>query len=109
MLVTPYALPSYVSCGEQTDTSLSCARCHTRYCSRPCKKAHWVAGGHRQACVGIARARRDTDLGVQSRALARLAHMSGGTPDDTRCLFCLGGADAADPLLRGCACRDSSG
>ena len=35
--------------------------------------------------------------------------MSGGAPDDAHCLTCLDRGDAADPLLRGCACRGSSG
>ena len=82
-------------------------RCHTLYCSRPCQKTHW-ASGHKKACKGLAQAPRDTDLGAQSLALARVARMSGGAPDDARCLFRLGGADATDSLLRGCACRDSS-
>ena len=41
------------------------------------------------------RARRDTDLKVQSRVLGYVSRMSGGAPDDARCLFCLGGGDAA--------------
>ena len=49
------------------------------------------------------------DLEVQSRALARVSHMSGGAPDDAHCMFCLDGGDAVDPLVRGCACRGSSG
>ena len=66
-------------------------------------------GGHNKECKGIARARRNADREVQSRALARVAHMSGGAPGDARCLFCLDGGDAEDPVLRGCACRGSSG
>ena len=99
-----FVLRSCARYADQTDANMHCARCHTDYCSRPCQKAHW-ASGHKKACAGLARARRDTDLAVQSRARARVAHMSGGAPDDTRCLFCLDGDDATDPLLRGCACR----
>ena len=90
-------------CAEHTDVTLCCAHCHTIYCSRRCQKAHWTLGGHKRACKGIARARRDTDLEVQSRALARASHMSGGAPDDARCMFCLDGDDAAKPLVRECA------
>ena len=103
------ALRSCESCAGQTDANLHCARCHTIYCSRACQKAHWNSGGHKKACAGIARARRDTDLDVQSRALARVAHMSGGAPDDARCMVCLDEGEAAEPLVRGCACRGSSG
>ena len=35
--------------------------------------------------------------------------MSGGAPDDARCLFCLDWGDAEDPLMRRCACRGSFG
>ena len=35
--------------------------------------------------------------------------MSGGAPGDARCLLCLDGGDAADPLVQGCACRGSFG
>ena len=107
-LATP-ALRSCASCAEQTDGRLCCARCHTLYCSRACQKAHWSLGGHKKACVGLARAHRDTDPEVQSRALARVVHMSGGAPGDARCLFCLDGGDAEDPLMRGCACRGTFG
>ena len=96
-------LRSCAGCTEQTDANLSCARCRTPYCSRECQKAHWGAGGHKKACAGIARARRDTDLEVQSRALARVAQMSGGAPNNAYCLFCLDAGDAAEPLARGCA------
>ena len=41
------------------------------------------------ACAGIARARRDMNLEVQSRALACVARRSGGAPDDARCRLCL--------------------
>ena len=102
-------LRSCASCAEQTDANLLCARCHTLYCSRRCQKTHWASGGHKQTCVGIARARRDTDTEVQSRALARVSHMSGGAPDEACCLFCLDRGDVTDPLLRGCACRGSFG
>ena len=99
---------SCAGCAEQTDANLWCVRCHTLYCSRPCQKAHWTSG-HKQACAGLARARRDTDIDAQSRALARVAHVSGGAPDDAHCLLCLDGGDAAEPLVRGCVCRGSSG
>ena len=46
---------------------------------------------------------------MQPRALARVAHVSGGAPDDAHCLFCLDRGGAADPLVRGCVCRGSSG
>ena len=101
--------PSCAGCVYQTDAARCCARCHTINCSRQCQKAHWTSGGHKKAYKGIARARRDTDLEVQTRALARVAHMSGGAPDDEHCLICLDRGDAADPLLRGCACRGSCG
>ena len=100
--------PSCGSCAVQTDATLRCARRHTLYCSRPCQVAHW-AGGHKKDCKGLARARRDTDLEAQSRALARVSHMSGGAPNDAHYLTCLDGGDVADPLMRGCACRGSSG
>ena len=113
VLMSQGALPpaprSCAGCTEQIDAKLCCARCHTLYCSRPCQKAHWNSGGHKQACAGIARARRDTDLEAQLRALSYVSHMSGGAPDDARCLFCLDGGDAAEPLVRGCACRGSYG
>ena len=102
-------LRSCATCAEQTDAKLRCARCRTDYCSRACQAAHWVSGGHNKACKGIARARRDTNLEVQSRALACVAHMIGGAPADARCLFCLDWGDTTDPLVRGCACRDSAG
>ena len=59
----------------------------------------WTSGGHKKVCEGIARARRDTNLEAQSRALARVSHMSGGAPDDARCIFCLdrGGRRAQCP------------
>ena len=104
-------LPSCASCTEQTDANLCCARCRTLYCSRQCQKAHWGSGGkdgHKQTCEGIARAHRVTNTEVQSRALARVSHMSGGAPDDAHCLFCLDRGDATEPLVRGCACRGSS-
>ena len=94
-----YALNLCASCAQETDATLCCARCHTLYCSRKCQKAHWTSGGHKKACVGLARARRDTDLDMQSRALARVSHMSGGAPDEARCLFCLDGAGAANLLV----------
>ena len=102
-------LPICASCAEQAGATLCCARCHTIYCSRACQKTHWASGGHKKACKGLARARRDTDLAAQSRTLARVSHMSGGAADDAHCLFCLDGGDATDPLLRGCACRGTSG
>ena len=106
----PPALRTCAGCAEQTAAKFRCARCHTpHYCSRPCQVAHWTSGGHKKCCAGLARARRDTNLEVQSRALARVAHMSGGAPDDAHCLTCLDRGDAADPLVRGCACRGSSG
>ena len=103
------ALHSCASCAERTAGNFWCARCHTLYCSRPCQVAHWGSGGHKKACKGLARAHRDTDLEVQSRALAHVSCMSGGAPADARCLLCLEGGDAVDPLVRGCACRGSSG
>ena len=109
MSLAPPALRSCANCAEETDSNLWCARCHTIYCSRPCQKTHWTSGGHKKECKGIARARSDTNLEAQSRALARVSHMSGGAPDDARCLFCLDWGDAEDPLLRGCACRGSFG
>ena len=106
----PNSLQTCASCAEQTDSNLWCARCHTPYCSSECQKAHWASGGHNKACKGLARARRDTNLEAQSRALARVSHMSGGAPNDARCLFCLdNGIDTLDPLMRGCACRGSYG
>ena len=75
-------------CAVQTAGNLSCARCHTLYCSRECQKTHWASGGHKQTCAGIARACRDTDVDAQSRALARASHMSGGAPDDAHCQIC---------------------
>ena len=63
---------------------------------------------HIKACAGLERARRDTDVEAQSRALARVSHMS-GAPEDAQCLFCLDGTDAAEPLVRGCACRGTAG
>ena len=92
----PSALRPCASCTEQTEVS-----------SRACQKAHWASVGYKNACKGVARARRDTKIKVQSRALARVAHMSGGASDDAHCLTCLDGADVADPLLRGGACRGS--
>ena len=86
--VTPRALRSCVSCAEQTDGKLCCARCHTLYCSRACQKTDWTSG-------------RDTNLEMQSRALVRVAHMSGGAPDDAHCLFCLDQGDATDPSCGG--------
>ena len=86
-------LCSCASCAVQTDANLSCARCRTDYCSPECQVAHWASGVHRKECKGLARARRDTDLEVQSRALARVSQMSGGAPDDAHCLFCLDGGD----------------
>ena len=56
---------------------------------------HWDLGGHKKACKAIVRACRDTDREVQSRAIARVSCMSGGAPDDARCLFCLDGANAS--------------
>ena len=91
---------SCTSCAEQTDANLRCARCHTRYCSSECHKTDWISGGHKKACAGIARARRDTDLEVQLRALARVSCMSGGAPDDARCLFCV--STGATPKNRSC-------
>ena len=107
MFLTP--LQICASCAEQTDATLCCVRCRTHYCSRMCQKARWTSGGHKKDCKGVARAHRDTDVEVQSRALARVAHMSGGAPNDAHCLFCLDGGNAADPLVRGCACRGSFG
>ena len=108
MSLPPSTLRSYASYAVKTDANLSCARCRTDYCSRACQKTHWTSSGHKKACAGIALARRDTNLEAQSRALARVAHMSGGAPDDACCLFCLD-EDATDPLMRGCACRGSFG
>ena len=102
MSLPPSALCSCASCAEETAANLRCARCHTIYCSRACQKTHWTSGGHKKACAGLSRARRDTDLEVQSRALGRVSSMSGGAPDDVHCLACLNGGDAADPLMRGC-------
>ena len=102
------ALLSCASCAGQTDANMRCAGCPTFfYCSRACQKADWRLGGHKRACKGLARGHRDRE--AQSRALARIALMSGGAPDDAHCMFCLGGSDATDPILRGCACRGSSG
>ena len=101
------ALQICVSCAEQTGVNLYCAKCHTLYCSQACQKAHWTPGGHKEACTGLARARRDTNPGVQSRALACVSNMNGGAPGDARCLFRLGGGDAAEPLTRSCACWGS--
>ena len=98
-----------LSCAEQSDVNLCCANCRTEYCSCECQKADLTSGGHKKACKGLARARRDTDLDVQARALARVSCMSGGAPDDARCLICLGAGDAADQLVRECACRGSFG
>ena len=80
---------SCASCAVHTDANLSCARCRTDYCSPECQKADWTSVVHKNVCKGIARARRDTDVEAQSRALARVSHMSGGAPGDARCLFCL--------------------
>ena len=77
----PSALPFCAGCAKQTDANLSCARCRVDYCSRKCPKVHWTSGGHKHACAGLARARRDTDLDVQSRALARVSYMGGCAPD----------------------------
>ena len=107
--LTPPALGSCASCAEKTDANLCCARCHTDYCSRPCQKAHWSSDGHKQNCAGIARAHRDTNIEVQSRALACVSYRSGGAPDDAHCLFYLDRGDVTDQLVRGCACRGSSG
>ena len=38
--------------------------------------------GHAHSMAGRARISRDTNLEVQLRALARVAHMSGGAPND---------------------------
>ena len=103
------ALRSCASCAELTEAKLCCARCRTDYCSPECQAAHWASGRHKKYCKGIARARRDTNLEVQSRALARVAHMSGGAPAGARCMFCLDWSGAADQLRRGCACRGSAG
>ena len=80
--------PAGAAHAELIGANLCCARCHTLiYCSRPCQVAHWTSGGHKQECKGLARAHRDTNLEVQSRALAHVSHMSGGAPDDAHCLF----------------------
>ena len=93
-------------CAEQTTVNLHCVRCHTpRYCSRSCQVTHWSPGRHKKACTGLARARLDTNLEVQSRALAHVAHMGGGTSVDLCCLFFIGGGGATDQHLRGCAYR----
>ena len=102
-------LRSCASCAEQTDGKLCCARCHTLYFSRACQETDRTSGGHKKDCAGIARARRDMNFEAQSRALARVSHMSGGAPDDAHCLACLDGDGAADPLVRGCAYRGSFG
>ena len=102
-------LRSCSSCAEHTAATLCCARCRTLYCSRPCQVAHWTSGGHQKACKGIARAHRDTNIEVQSRALARVAHMSGGVPDDALCLICIDMGGAVCPLVRGCVCWGSVG
>ena len=93
------ALRFCASCAEQTDATLCCARCRTDYCSRECQVAHWTLGGHKKACKGIARARRDTGPGAQSRAFARVSHTSGCAPDDAHCLICLEGTGATEPAL----------
>ena len=49
---------------------------HADCCSQTYQKAHWASGAHKKACQGVAYARRDTDREAQSRALARVAHMS---------------------------------
>ena len=90
---------SCASCVEQTDATLCCARYRTDNCSLQCQVAHWTSGGHKKTCKGLARAHRDTDIEVQSRALARVSHMSGGAPGDAHCLFCLDGGGAEDPLM----------
>ena len=106
-------LRSCASCAGQTDLNMRCTRCHTLYCLRKYQKAHWGSGGHKKVCAVTARARRDTNLEVQSRALVRVAHTvahtSGGAPDNACCLVCLGGAGTTVPLVRGCACRGSPG
>ena len=73
-------LRSCAGCADETDATLCCARCHTIYCSRPCQKARGLGPGRAQEGLrgARARARRDMDLEVQSRALARVSHMSGG-------------------------------
>ena len=103
------ALRTRASCAEQIEAKLCCARCRTDYCSPECPATHWVPGGHKKACERLARARRATDLDARSSALARAAHMSGSAPDDAYCLMCLGGGDTEGPLMRGCACRGSTG
>ena len=88
------------SCSEQTDANLSCTRCHALYCSSECQKTASASGGHNKACKGLARVRRDTNRDAQSRALAYVVHMSGGVPDDVRCLLCLDGG--VTPQTRSC-------
>ena len=101
MSPTPWSLLGFCAdCAEQTDANLRCTGCHTCY---------WALGGHKKDCKGFARARGDTNLGAQSRALARVSHMSGGAPGGALCLFCLDGGDATNLLSRGCAFRGSSG
>ena len=58
------SLPPHALCAGyagETAANFSCARCHTRYCSRPYRVAHWISSGHNADCKGIVRARRDTD------------------------------------------------
>ena len=96
MLLPPSALRSCAGCAEQTSRSCAARAATLYYCSRPCQVAHWTSGGHNTVCVGLAQARCDANLEVQSRALAHVAHMSGSAPDDVRCLFCLDGGGATD-------------
>ena len=83
-----------------------CAGCADQ--ADACQKTDWSSGGHKKACKEITRARHDTNLEVQSRALARVAHMSGGAPNDACYLFCLDRVDTAQ-LVWGCACRGTFG
>ena len=39
-------------CGGRNPTQ-KCGRCGlVKYCSAPCQRAHWKAGGHKQICLG---------------------------------------------------------
>ena len=76
---------SWAACGTELSGEAAaknrCGRCkRVYYCSRPCQKRDWKAGGHKLVCA-----------------------------EPPSCNICLEGGDEPLPLQRRCACRGDAG
>ena len=96
------------------DHKKRCSRCKTRYCNEACQRGHWERGGHEALCRRIKRAGGAEQINADKKYKEAVAVAAKACADDTKgqtCYICTQALHwkTKEGLVRGCACRGTSG